>query len=189
VRRIRLAGLLGLLATLAVPGYGNAQQPAPPQQASPNAAELQGWIAELQQIGTRLEQIQETALQDARLRADHEQLGADIRTAMQTIDPGLAASVERARTLQAEALAAQERGDAPRLEQLAEEAEAIRERFRTVQEQALAQPELAARVDSFQARVEKKMLEVDPDAQKLIQRFKALEQQIARAANGVAPRP
>lgn len=174
------------LALLAIPALSAAQQPAPAPAAeletdSAATAMLQGWLAEIQAINGRLQELQQQALQDSALGAEQEALGESIRTAMTEADPTLEASMARVEQLQAEAAAAQQAGDNGRLNQLGAEVQQIEMKFVQAQQQALATPALGAQLEAFQTRLEAKMSELDPEAPQLIARFQELQERLASA--------
>lgn len=177
--------LLPALLLAVLPGALAAQEPAPAPQGPP--AELQGWLTELQQLHGRLEAIQKQALADPSLGAAQAELGANIRAAMEAIDPGLEQGMTRIQALEGEAAAAQQAGDQARLQAIGAEAQQIQAKFLNAQQQALQQPALAAQVEAFQDTLEAKMKEVDPEAETLIARFQELEQKLSAAMQG-APR-
>lgn len=168
--------LLALFTLLLLPGALAAQgAPTPNPQMQ---EQVRTWLTEMQSIHERLESIQQRALQDPQLVTQQQALGESIKTAMEQIDPTLTQSMTRVQGLEVEAQAAQQSGDQAKLQKLAAEAERIQQRFISAQEQALRQPELASRITSFQTRLEKKMAEVDPEATKLIRRFRELESKV-----------
>lgn len=173
--RVRQALLLGFGLALA-PGAVSAQQA---QAGVP--AEVQGWITEIQQLHTRLEALQTKALADPQITAEQQTLGLSIKAAMGKIDPSLEQSLDRMKQLETQAAEAEKGGDQAKLQQLGQEAQQIERRFMTAQQKALEQPDLAARVLEFQEKLHKKMLQVDPEAQKLITRFQELETKLAAA--------
>jgi chromosome segregation ATPase len=174
--------LLALVALVALPAALPAQQPQQPGAQIPE--NVRPLLMEMQQLHVRLEGIQQQALEDPQLSAAQDALGESIKQTMETIDPTLTESMERVQDLETEAAEAQRSGDQAKLQQLAAEAEQIQTKFLTAQEQALQQPALAAQIDSFQTQLERKMAEVDPEAQALIERFKELQVQIASVMQG-----
>lgn len=181
-----MRGFVAALAALTLPTAVLAQQRETPAPAAQNQQEVQAWFMELQQISAKLGEIQVRALQDAELQAAQNALGTEVKAAMDRIDPGLAASVERVGTLEQEAAQAQQAGDQAKLEQLAREAQQIQTRFLTAQNTALEQPELAAKVQAFQTRLEQRMIQVDPEARTLIQRLRELEGKLQAALQPAA---
>lgn len=177
------------LVALLLPTSLLAQQgSAPAAQAQQPTQEVQAWFMELQQISGKLGEIQVRALQDPELQAAQNMLGTEVKAAMDKVDPGLAASVERVGALEQEAMKAQQEGDQAKLAQLAQEAQQIQTRFVTAQSTVLEQPELAAKVEAFQTRLERRMIEVDPEARTLIQRLRELETKLQTAMQQPASR-
>jgi hypothetical protein len=163
----------------AAPAQQAAQaQPAAAAQTGPTA-EQQAWLAELQQIGGRLQTAQMKALEDPALRSLQEALGTEIKAAMEKRDPGLTGVAQRVQTMEAEARKAQENGDAAKLQQLTQEAQQIEMRFVKAQNEALQDSALAARAQAFEQRVEKKVLEIEPSAHQLMARGQELQQKLA----------
>lgn len=179
-------GLLPALLLAILPGALMAQEPLPTPAPAPQGPpeELQVWLTELQQLHGRLEAIQQQALTDPSLSAAQEELGANIRAAMESIDPELEQGMTRIQALETEAAAAQQTGNQARLQEIGAEAQQIQQRFLSAQQQALQQPALAAQIEAFQDRLEARMREVDPSAEQLIARFQELEQKLSAAMQG-----
>lgn len=161
-------------------GIAVAPGALPAQQAGA-APEVQGWLTEIQQLHTRLEALQRKALEDPQISAQQQTLGTTIKAAMEKLDPSLEQTLERMPQLEAQAAEAERGGDQAKLQQLGLEVQQIERRFMTAQQKALEQPDLAARVLDFQEKLQSKMLEVDPEAPKLISRFQELETKLAAA--------
>jgi predicted nucleic acid-binding Zn-ribbon protein len=171
---IWLAALLGL--ALVAPARSLHAQAKPDQAVAVRAAaDVQAWFGEMEQLQTQLREIQLQALEDPQLNAAQTELGAKIRDAMQKADPALAKGLTRMDAMEAEAGAAQQKGDAARLQQLAAEAQQIQRQFVAVQERVLQQPDIAAQLASFQQKLERKMAELNPASEKLVARFRELE--------------
>jgi hypothetical protein len=98
---------------------------------------------------------------------------------MERIDPAMDERMARIEALESEAASAQQQGDGQKLQQLMVEAQQIQFHFMSVQQQALEKPQIATRVADFQTRLERRMLEVNPQAQNLINRFRELEEKLA----------
>lgn len=161
------------------PSPVNARRPAPPH--ANKSAEAQAWLSELQVLNAKLEALQARALQDPQLVAAQQSLGGSIKAAMNRIDPTLEQSLARGQQLQQQALAARQRGDQATLGRLAVEMQNIQHRFFNVQQQVVQEPSLAARLRTFQDRVQKKMTTLDPNAPKMIARFGELQTMLAKA--------
>jgi hypothetical protein len=175
---IWLAALLGL-ALVAPPKSLEAQERTQAAVAVRNAADVQAWFGELEQLQSQLRDIQQQALQDPQLVTAQAELGSRIKDAMQKADPALAKSLARMDGMEAEAAAAQQKGDAARLQQIAADAQQIQRQFVAVQERVLQQPDIAAQIAAFQQRLERRMSEISPASEKLIARFRDLQAKIA----------
>lgn len=182
-RTIR-AAVIALVA-FAVPTMLVAQDPAVPAEAQQQ--EVQTWLAELQQIQARLGEIQTEALEDAELRAQQEELGTELQAAIEEENPELAADAERIEALEQEAVQAQQSGDQEQLQQLAAEAQQIQTRFAMAQAQVLERPEVASKVEAFEADLEAKMVEIDPEADALIERYEELGEKVQEVMGTPTP--
>ncbi|MBW3629274.1 MAG: hypothetical protein KY464_08255 [Gemmatimonadetes bacterium] len=176
--------LLGA-ALVAAPAAAHAQ--ARPEAAIRNAAEVEAWFGELQDLHDKLEDIQTRALADAQISAAQTELGARIKLAMERVDPTLQKSLSRMEAMEAEVSSAGQRRDAAKLQQLSDEAEQIQRQFLSAQQRALQQPEIAALVAGFQQKLERKMLELSPRSERLVARFRELEAKLASQAQPAAP--
>lgn len=178
------------VASLAVaPTLADAQQKPPPpsqnaaavtQRESPTPQQ-QEWISELQKIAGQLQATQVKALQDSSLRSAQEELGTQIKTAMEKYDPGLVGVAQRVQTMEEEARKAQENSDQAKLQELTREAAQIQARFVKAQTEALKDPALASRAEAFEERLKRKMLEIQPDAPTLFARFQELQAKLAES--------
>jgi hypothetical protein len=189
-KRVWLIALLSmalptvLVAQQRTPSALQQRQPAPAAQQAPHQQQVQRWMTELQELNTKLEAIQARAIQDPQLQSAQAALGAEIKAAMEKADPQLAMSMQRVEVLEAEATRAQQAGDQAKLQELAREAQGIQLRFMEAQEKVFQQPAIVAKVDAFQARLEARMVEVDPQTPALMKRF----QELATALQAAQPR-
>src|SRR5690606_33697251 len=151
---------------------------------APSGEGMQAWFTEMQEVHQQLEVIQQEALADPELSAKQEALGEEIRLAMEVVDPSMTQRMERVQELETEATAAQAAGDTEKLQQVIQEAQQIQEHFLNVQQTALSEPTMAAKLQDFQTALEAKMVEVDPEAETLIVRFRELEAKISALMNG-----
>jgi hypothetical protein len=167
---------------LGTPALLAAQEAA----SAPTQHDLEAIFAEFQEIHHQLEDIQLQALQDPQLNAAQEALGEEIRTAMEARDPALRQQMERIESLEGEAVSAQQAGNLEKLQELMVEAQAIEQRFLTIQQQVLTTPSIAAKIEAFQTELERKMVEVNPQTASLISRFRELESKLSTAMQGGA---
>jgi hypothetical protein len=180
VTTTRTRALLALIALCLAPAALAAQQPAP-STTPPPTPEVQGWITEIQQIEQRLGLIQQRAMEDPALRQAQTQLNEAIITALRQAGPETAADLRRVETIQPELRAAQESGDQAQLQRLVTEAQQLQERLMQAQMRVIGQPQIAAQAEAFQTRLQARMVEVEPAAETLLQRFTTLQAQILAA--------
>lgn len=160
-----------------------AAQQRSPAEARAAAADVQAWFGELEELHARLEAIQARALADPQIDAAQEELGNVIKSAIDRVDPAVTRGLARMAAMEVEATAARQRGDDARLQELGAEAERIQRAFLAAQERVLQQPEVAAQVSAFQQRLQRKMLELDPAAERILARFRELETRLAAEAS------
>jgi hypothetical protein len=177
----KIRSLLMLLALLSAPAALAAQQPAPMPQPTP---EVQGWIAEIQQIEQRLGPIQARAMEDPALQQAHVALNEAIVTALRQAGPETEADLRRVETIQPELRAAQENGDQAQVQRLVMEAQQLQQRLAQAQMQVMQQPQIATEAEAFQTRLQARMIEVEPEAGALLDRFTTLQTQIIAAMQG-----
>jgi chromosome segregation ATPase len=177
-----------VLALLSAPlALGAQQVPAPPAQQQQQ--QMQAWFTELQQVGARIQAAQARALADEALSARHRALGAEIEAAVIRLDPSLAQLPQRVQELEAQLRDAYEKRDQARFQQLAQQGQQLEARFAQVRAQALTQGDLANRVRAFEADLEKKMLEAEPELPRLMERGRELQARLEAAAGRAAGRP
>lgn len=183
------AALFGLSLLASSHGLAAQEKKDSAAKAAREAAEVQGWFGEIEQLHGRLQDIQEQALQDPQINAAQTGLGNLIKQAMEKSDPALVKGFARMQAMETEAAAAQQKGDTGKLQQLGAEAQQIEKQFAAAQQKVLQQPEIASRVAAFQQALERKMLSINPDTEKLIARFQELETKLAASAQAAgAPR-
>ncbi|MEX2581865.1 MAG: hypothetical protein WD766_01200 [Gemmatimonadota bacterium] len=168
---------IGTLVVLALtPAALLSQQPAAPDQLP---AEAQSLLADLQAVESRLVSVQQAALEDSELQEAQNELGEKIQLAMAEIDPSVPQNLERLANLSAEAEAAQAEQDQERMMEIVAEAQQIEQALQGAQTEAIQIPEIAAQVSGFEAEVEAKMLELDPETDALIQRMTELNERLS----------
>lgn len=184
MNRISRAAALAV-TVLAVPAALAAQQrQMSARPASPSAtaeANARTWLNELQRISARLQAAHNRAMQDERLRTAQEAFMRDVKAAMQRQDPGLDALAVRVRQIQAEGVAAQQRGDRARLRELNRELSQIQARFLAAQQAVMRQPAIAQRARVLEEQLHSRMVQVEPETDRLIERGKELQLRLLRA--------
>lgn len=170
---------VALLALAIAPGVLMSQDPGSAPTGLPQ--ELQELVVEMQQIEAELAPVQEEALQDAELREQQQRVSTAVQTTMLQLDPTLPERTERFGQLQDEARVAQEAGDVQRIAELSMEAQEIQQHLGTLQAQAMQSPEVAPELESFQSRLMARMIEIQPETERWIQRLEQLQQQVESA--------
>jgi chaperonin cofactor prefoldin len=173
-----IAVLLAAAAPVALQAQATSDTTVNAAAVADQPEQIQEWFAEFQKIGAQLNEIQAKALQDAELNSAQSELGTTIQNAMEAADPELAGVMDRLKELDQAAQAAQAQSDTVALQKLAAEAQQIEGRFREAQAAALEQPEIAAKVESFQESLEAKMLAVNSETPALMQRYQELGSRI-----------
>jgi hypothetical protein len=163
-----------LVAALLLPPGLQAQQADP----APGPADAQALTAEIEMIQARLAPVQEQALADPGIRASREALASTIEAAMARLDPGLAEHLEAYHGLEARLAEAQAAGDDDRVQEIFADADRIQRRYDAAEASAFSQPEIAVRVQGYQARLLARMTELVPEASALLERLAALDRQL-----------
>lgn len=164
-------------AFVAVSAAVQAQQtPAPTAPATPApAAPAPAQPSEVDQLRQKIGQLQQQALQDPALKPAQDSFNAVIQATMARLDPTATARATRATALNAEVEAARAANDNAKLNQLAEEATALKTFFDALRPRAMADAEVVAARQVFLARVLDKMKEIDPNTQQYVDRLSELQ--------------
>jgi hypothetical protein len=141
--------------------------------------DVAGWLAELQQIQSRLDPIEQQALQDPALQLQQRELSNEIIAAMVRSDSSVAGKLDR---LQAIVVEINEAGSDPvRMQALAEEVLLLKPSIDDAQARAMADPQIDAHLELFRAGLYERMEQIDPEARSLIVRHQALERLLQAA--------
>ena len=130
--------------------------------------------AEAARIEAALAEIESRALDDPALRRMDQALGDELMAAMVRADPGLATAVGRMPLLDDARTRAIQEGDAAAAAEAARAIAAIERRYLAAQSTALRDAALAERVDGFNARLRRRMVETDESAGALLRRYAEL---------------
>jgi hypothetical protein len=183
---IRLTRAAAFAAALTVPAALHSQRarPVDARAAAPGLAiesSARVWYAELQQIQGRLQLAHNRVMQDGQVRGQQEAFMRDVKVAMLRVDPGLDALAARVEGMQAQAEAAQQRGDRPQLARLNTDLIAIQQRFLRAQQQVMRQPGLSQRALQLEQTLHTRMLQVEPETDRLLARGKLLQGRLMQA--------
>jgi hypothetical protein len=178
---------LAALAALALPAVLSAQTPRRVDAranlpASASDASVRALMGELQQIQVRLQSAHNRVMQDAALRRRQETLMNDVKAAMLRVDPGLDALALQVTRMQAEAARAEQRRDGARLRQLNAELVPIQQRFMRAQQQVMQQPSFQQRGRQLEDELHTRLLQVEPETDRLLVRGRALQERLMRMA-------
>lgn len=169
--------LFALLFVAAPAGLVAQQQGAiDPAQLPPEAQEL---ITEIQQLQEQLQPIQEEAFQDPEIQAAQQALGAEIQEAMVEVDPATPQRMERLQELMVQAQAAQAAQDQEAMTEIVTEARGLEQELQAAQAAVLQSSEIAPQVEAFEAKLLERMIEVDPEAESMIERAQELDARLA----------
>jgi fumarylacetoacetate (FAA) hydrolase family protein len=187
----RILSAAALSAAMLVPATLAAQAPRPVNARATvpaTAASPREMMGELQRIQVRLQTVHNQVMQDAAMRRAQEAFMRDVKAAMLRVDPGLDALATRVQGMQQQAIAAQQRGDARTLQQLNADLAPIQQRFMRAQQQVLQQPAFAQRARVIETQLHQRMLSVEPETDRLLERGKALQARLIRMQQAGAPR-
>ena len=114
-------------------------------------------------------------MQDGQVRGQQEAFMRDVKVAMLRVDPGLDALAARVEGMQVQAQSAQQHGDRPQLQRLNTDLIAIQQRFLRAQQQVMRQPALSQRAQQLEQTLHTRMLQVEPETDRLLARGKLLQ--------------
>ncbi len=183
--KVRLRGSILAALLLAAPAVLQAQDPAAAQTQLP--PEVQALLLEAQQIQQHLAPLEQRVLQDSALQAEHQEITIQVTTAMMQSDPELETQVQRMQALQEEVQRAQAAGDEERIAAIFGKANQIQGNVAAAQARVLEQPEIAARVEAFTARLHSRMIAEDQEAAAMITRLEEIRSEMAAAAGVPLP--
>ncbi len=138
--------------------------------------------AEYVGIQRRLGPLQNKAMEDPALQAEFQAFEASVEEAMIGLDPESPANQERLVALQTEFQAAQAAGDSAKSQTILQEGNALSAQVQQTRTEAFEQEAVVAKMTAFQEHVVAKMVEIDPEAQAMIDRATALATQLQAPA-------
>lgn len=145
------------------------------QQQPEMDAETMARIQEIQELQARLEPIQQEALQDPALASQLESIQERVETAMRAENAELFARMDR---LQEEIAEAQAGGEPQQMQELMMRAQGLQQEAQAAQAAVLQRPEIQGPVEEFEAAHRARMVEIDPEAGELLDRFELLVAQL-----------
>ena len=184
---IRFTRAAALAAALTIPAALHSQRARPVEARAslPGAPAADGgaraWYAELQQIQARLQAAHNRVMQDGQVRGQQDAFMRDVKAAMLRVDPGLDALATRVEAMQGQAVTAQQRGDRQQLQRLNTDLTAIQQRFIRAQQAVMRQPALSRRALQLEETLHSRMLQVEPETDRLLARGKLLQGRLIAA--------
>lgn len=184
---MRILGVLALMTLLSAAACDGSEEAAPPaerpemgeaaippqQAANPQIMEK---VTEIQEIQAELEPINQKALEDQELAAQVAAVQADIESAMRKEDPEL---IQRMEQFQQEVAAAQAAGDQAQIQALMTRAQGLQREMQALQAKVFQKPEIRERMEAFEAAHRARMIEIDPEAEALLDRMDELMEDLS----------
>lgn len=143
-------------------------------QAAPAAAAADP-AQEIQQINTRLQEVQQQAMTDPAVQKENTDLNNTLNAAMERTGTEAKVALQRAETIKADVEAAQAAQDNAKLTELAEEAKALQATINAARAQAMKDPAVQKEIQEFRKALFKRMLEIEPKAQQMVTRLSELQ--------------
>ncbi len=166
---------------------GAVDAPAP-AGTTPSPDAMQEMIAEWQQIGQQLSGLQQRVMESPEISAERLRIESLMKDAMIAADPTAADKLDRLDEIQAQIQSGALAGDQAAAQALFQEGQQIQGGMREIQAAAMAQEDVKAAAEAFQASVLAGMKELDPNAETMMARADSLGA-ILRAAQGPAGGP
>lgn len=155
--------------------------PPPPAAADSETAALK---AELAAIQSKLGPLQSQAMEDTELREEFRALEEAIENAMIAWDAKLPEHRQRLGELEKEFRIAEDAGNEEEKKALMEEGSSLNTKIHQARSQALANPDIVAKMGAFQDQVLARMAEIDPEAKNLIDRANVIANQLSGGPAG-----
>lgn len=168
-------GVARALMVLALAGVVPSALAAQEAQLPPEAQAL---LIEIRQIQTDLGPVREQAMADPELQQAQQALTESLRQTMLEVDPAVPAHVQRLNELQALAQEARAAQDQQAMAALVGEGQELEQKLFDAQQEAMNTLQVAAEIERFQARLEQRMLELDPEVAPLLQRFREIDAEL-----------
>ena len=177
---------------LMIPATGMAQapaMPAPGAQAGGPPPEMQQAMMAAMQLQMKLQALQQKALTDPSLNKERIAFESLVEAKMIKIDPAAKSWITDMKALSESAKGLQEKGDQAGLQALSTKARPIMEKLQKVQQQVMADPEVATSVKALDTKVKAKMLELDATVPQMEQQLKALSMKLNAGRGAMMPPP
>lgn len=190
-RTFPLLGIVALAAVALTACSPDASDAPPIHEAAlsdtpPPTATIPGTPAELQAEYAALQQglgrLQQQALQDSTIAKQVAALEEEVNRRMSAADPEVPGKIDRLDHIQAEVNAAQAAGDSEKIQALVQEGTNLQLELRQLRGRTLAEEEMQPRMEAVRNAVLARMTELDPEAQKRMDRANAIATQLRATA-------
>lgn len=142
-------------------------------------------LQEYQEVQARIETVQDRALEaNPELQTRQQEIEEAMTRAMVAHDPSIVAKMQRLQELAGELEAAEAGGDTAAAARLLAEGRQIRLEIEAAQAAALEEDTIARQVAAFEDDLVDRMREIEPEIDRLFQRFDALAARIRAATPG-----
>lgn len=183
LRRALASGVCAGLLTLLV-----AAAPAAAQgggQGQGQMSEMQQLRQQIQKIDQQLRKIRQQALQDSALQAKQLELQEMIGSAAREADPQYKKKEDRLNEIQKKMQKAQQNQDTAQMRSLMMEGQKLQRDVSRTQRKVVQRDSIDAEIQAFQEQMQKKMVEIDPQAEELLDRRDSLVQKYRAARGGM----
>jgi uncharacterized coiled-coil DUF342 family protein len=140
--------------------------------------QMQQMQQELQQIRKQLRSIRQKALQDSSIRDDRMALEETVRGAMTQLDPNYTDKEDTLNAIQRRLQQAQQNQDTAQLRSLMSRGRQVQQQVQRLQDSVTQRDSIAEQLDSFRDDLISKMIEIDPQAEELMDRRDSIMNQL-----------
>lgn len=173
------AGLLALLVAAApAVAQGGGQQQG-------QMSQMQQLRQQLRQIDQQLQKIRQQALQDSALQTRQLELQETIGSAARQEDPEYKKKEDRLNEIQKKMRQAQQNQDTAQMRSLMMEGQKLQRDVSQTQQQVAQRDSIDAEIQAFREQMQQKMVEIDPEAEELLERRDSLVQEFREAQGGM----
>jgi hypothetical protein len=139
---------------------------------------------ELRQVGQKVIQLRQQALQDSAIQQEQLALQQEIEQKMNDIDSATSTRNDRMNQIKQSFQEAQQKQDTAKLRSLMAEYQMLSQKNQQTQMQAMQDKAIAADLDTFRTDLIQKMNAIDPTADSLIAKLEALQTKLQGGSGG-----
>ena len=139
---------------------------------------------EMREVGQKVIQLRQQALQDSAMQEEQFALQQEIEQKMNDIDSTTSTRNDRMNQIKQSFQQARQDQDTAKIRSLMTEYQTLSQQNQQTQMQAMQDKAIAADLDTFRTDLIKKMNDIDPSADSLISRLEALQTKLQGGASG-----